>query len=203
MIEVTQSFNSPFVRKVRLVVAMKGLESKVAFIDPEKDGARNEALRAANPLNKIPAARLDDGTLIFDSHVICEHIDTLSASPVLFPPAGPARVKALTLAALADGIMEASILVIYESRFRPKEKWHQEWVDKQQVKVDEGLAYIERNIPDWTGTPDYGHVTLACALGFLDLRQGGRWRLSCPKLAQWLARFSEAVPAYAKTAPPG
>lgn len=203
MMEVTQSFNSPFVRKVRLAVAMKGLEAKVAFIDPDKDGARNEALRAANPLNKLPAARLEDGTLIYDSHVICEHIDTLSPKPVLFPPAGPARLRTLTLAALADGIMDASILVVYEGRFRPKEKWHQEWVDKQQVKIDEALAHLESNIPDWSGTPDYGHITLACALGFLDLRQGGKWRQSCPRLVGWLARFADAVPAYARTTPPG
>ena len=203
MIEVTQAANSPFVRKVRIAVLMKGLESKVAFLDPASQGERNEALRAANPLQKVPAARLEDGTLIYDSHVICEHLDTLTASAQLFPAAGKERLRALTLGALADGIMEASVLIVYEGRFRPKEKWHQEWIDKQQIKIDQGLAWLEANVPEIKGTPDYGHLSLACALGFLDLRQDGKWRARCPKLAAWLGRFAAAVPAFAATTPPG
>ncbi len=202
MIQVTQSYGSPFVRKVRITVAMKGIADKVEFIDPQSDTKRNEELRASNPLQKIPAARLDDGTLIFDSHVICEHLDTLAPSPQLFPAASIERVKALTLASLADGIMEAAVLVVYEGRFRPEEKRHQEWVDRQQAKVEAGLAYLESNIPDWRAHPDYGHITLACALGFLDTRQAGKWREKHLKLVAWLDRFEAAVPAFAATAPP-
>ena len=202
MIQITQSYGSPFVRKVRITVALKRLAEMVEFIDPQADAKRNETLRASNPLQKIPAARLDDGTLMFDSHVICEHLDSLAPAPLLFPAAGTDRVRALTLAALADGIMEAAVLVVYESRFRPEEKWHQEWVDRQQAKVDAGLAYLESNIPDWKSQPDYGHITLACALGFLDNRQAGTWREKNPKLAAWLGQFEAAVPAFAATAPP-
>ena len=203
MLEITQAYTSPFVRKLRLAVAVKGLEAKVAFLDPDKQGPRNDALRASNPLQKVPAARLDDGTLIYDSHVICEYIDSMSPSPCLFPATGPERWRTLTLGALADGMLDAAILVVYEGRFRPKEKWHPEWLDKQQVKIDQAIAWLEANIPDWKGHPDYGHITLACALGYLDLRQGGRWREKAPKLAQWLARFAAAVPAFAATTPPG
>lgn len=202
MLQITQSYGSPFVRKVRIFVALKTLEGAVEFIDPERDATRNVELRAANPLGKIPAARLPDGSLIFDSHVICEYLDSLKSSPRLFPIETGARVKSLTLAALADGIMEAAVLVIYEARFRPDDKRHQGWVDRQQVKIDAGLAYLEANIPDWTTNPDYGHITLACALGFLDHRQAGQWRAACPELAAWLDRFAQAVPAYAATAPP-
>ena len=202
MIQITQSYGSPFVRKVRITVSMKGIADKVEFVDPQSDSKRNAELRASNPLQKIPAARLDDGTMIFDSHVICEHLDTLAPTPCLFPAAGIERVKSLTLASLADGIMEAAVLVVYESRFRPEEKRHQEWVDRQQAKVDAGLTYLERNIPDWKTHPDYGHVTLACALGFLDIRQAGTWREKHPKLVAWLGRFEAAVPAFAATAPP-
>lgn len=201
MIEVTLAPTSPFVRKVRIATAMKGLDRRVAFLHPETDKQRCEALRAANPLQKVPAARLDDGTLIFDSHVICEYLDTLSATPRLFPAAGPERFRTLTLAALADGIMEASVLVVYEGRFRPKEMWHQPWVDRQQEKVDQGLAYLEAHVPNWSTHPDYGHISLAAALGFLDLRQGGKWRASSPKLVAWLDRFAAAVPSFAATAP--
>ena len=202
MIQITQSYGSPFVRKVRLVVAMKGIAEKVEFIDPQAGAERNAALRAANPLQKIPAARLEDGTLFFDSHVICEHLDQLGTSTRLFPAPGVERVKSLTLASLADGIMEAAVLIVYEGRFRPEEKRHQEWIDRQQGKIDAGLGYLETNIPDWKGHPDYGHITLACALGFLDDRQAGRWRAKNPGLVAWLGRFEKAVPAFAATAPP-
>ncbi|CAN0277842.1 unnamed protein product [Phaeothamnion confervicola] len=202
MLEITQSYGSPFVRKVRICAAIKNLDGNVRFIDPEQDKARNEALRASNPLQKIPAAMLEDGSLMFDSHVICEHIDTLSPTPRLFPAAGPERWRTLTLAALADGVMEAAVLVVYEGRFRPKEKWHQEWVDKQQAKVEGGLTYLEGHIPSWTGHPDYGHIALACALGFLDHRQGRGWRQRYPKLAVWQDHFAQTVPSFAATAPP-
>ena len=155
----------------------------------------------ANPLAKIPTARLDNGALIYDSHVICEYLDSMTPAPALFPAAGPARFDTLTLAALADGLAEAAILIVYESRFRPKEKWHQEWLDRQQAKIDAGIAMLEAKIPDWNTQPDYGHITLACALGFLDLRLGGKWRSGHPKLVAWLDRFAEATPSFAATAP--
>ena len=202
MIEITSSPASPFVRKVRIAAAMKGLGGRVEFIDPDKETARADALRAANPLAKIPTARLDDGTLIYDSHVICEYLDSLAPKPVLFPASGAKRFATLTLAALADGIAEAAILIVYESRFRPKDKWHQEWVDRQHAKIDAGLALLESKAPAWDGQPDYGHITLACALGFLDLRHGGKWRAGHPKLVAWLDQFDNAVPSFAATAPP-
>ncbi len=201
MIEVTNALSSPFVRKVQIVTAMKGLDGQVAFLHPETDQARCAALRAANPLQKVPAARMDDGTLIFDSHVICEHLDTLAPAPRLFPANGPERLRTLTLASLADGMMEAAVMVVYEDRFRPQEKRHQPWVDKQQVKVDQAVAYLESHVPDWVAHPDYGHISLACALGYMDLRLGGRWRETCPKLVAWLDRFAAAVPSFAATAP--
>lgn len=202
MLQITSSPSSPFVRKVRIAAAMKGVESKIDFVDPNTDAARATALRDANPLNKVPIARLDDGTLVYDSHVICELIDMMSPAPRLFPVGGMERIKTLTLAALGDGIAEAAILIVYESRFRPKEKWHQEWVDKQQTKVDAAIGHLEANIPDWQGAPDYGHLSLATALGFLDLRFGGKWREKHPKLSAWQDRFAAAVPAYAATAAP-
>jgi len=201
MLEVTQSYGSPFVRKARICTAIKGLEDQIRFIDPEQDKSRNEALRAANPLQKIPAARMPDGTLIFDSRVICEYIDQLRPEPRLFPLPGPDRWRTLTLASLADGIMDATVLVLYERRFRPEEKWHQEWVDKQQAKIDTALAYLETHIPSWSEQPDYGHITLACALGFLDHRQAGKWRASFPHLVAWQDHFAANVHSFGKTAP--
>ena len=202
MIEVTSSPASPFVRKVRITAAVKGLGGKVEFLDPEADAKRAEALRASNPLAKIPTAKLDDGTLIYDSHVICEYLDSLAPTPVLFPASGRARFDTLTLAALADGISDAAILIVYEGRFRPKEKWHQEWVDRQQAKIDAAVDLLESKSPDWKTAPDYGHITLACALGFMDLRLAGKWRTGHPRLTAWLDRFAAATPSFAATAPP-
>lgn len=202
MLQITASPASPFVRKVRLAAAMKSVEGKIELIDPGTDAARASALREANPLNKIPVARLDDGTLVYDSHVICELIDTMSAGPRLFPAEAMQRIRTLTLAALGDGIAEAAILVIYEGRYRPKEKWHQGWVDMQQSKIDAAIDHLEKHVPDWQGAPDYGHLSLAAALGYLDLRFGGRWRHQHPKLSAWHDRFAAAVPAYAATAAP-
>lgn len=202
MLKYTASQGSPFVRKVRLTIAIKGLESKVQGVNDDNNPALTKEVRGKNPLNKIPTMMLDDGSVIYDSHVICEYLDGLTPSPKLFPADLGARTKALTLAALADGIMEAAILVAYESRFRPEEKRVQEWVDRQQAKADAGIDYLEKNIPTIGTSPDYGHVTLACALGYLDYRQSGKWRQGHPKLAAWLDSFAAKVPAFKDTGPP-
>jgi glutathione S-transferase len=194
---------SPFARKVRMTAHIKGVigQIKVETADTvSPTGA--EALRRDNPLVKLPVLILSDGTQLFDSHVICEYLDSLKPSPKLFPAAGAERFNTLTLGALGDGIMEAALTVVYEKRFRPEEKWVQAWVDRQQAKIDGGIAHLEANPPLWGITPDYGHITIASALGYLDLRQGGTWRANAPKLVKWLDQFDKAVPAFAETKPP-
>ncbi len=202
MLQITYSAGSPFVRKVRLAAAIKNVSDKIAFVGSDAaDDERLKALRRSNPLEKIPAGRLPDGTLIYDSHVICEFIDSLADQPRLFPPNGPQRWKALTLAALSDGLTEAAVLIMYESRFRPPELYHQGWVDRQQQKIEAALGYLEAGVPEWTDHPGYGHISLACALGYLDVRQEGHWRSGRPNLVSWLERFAVAVPAWRETAP--
>ncbi len=196
MIKLTASKASPFVRKVVLTIALKGLQAEV---EPADDNDR--AIRAQNPLHKIPTLMLDDGTIVQDSHVICEYLDLLKPEPRLFPTDIKQRVKTLTLASLGDGIMEAALLVMFESRFRPADKWVQSWVDRQQKKVDAGVNWLENNIPVIGDTPDYGHITIACALGYLDFRQKGAWRADCPKLVAWLDQFAARVPAFAQSKP--
>ncbi len=196
MIKLTASKASPFVRKVVLTIALKGLHAEV---EPADDNDR--AIRAQNPLHKIPTLMLDDGTIVQDSHVICEYLDLLKPEPRLFPTDIKQRVKTLTLASLGDGIMEAALLVMFESRFRPADKWVQSWVDRQQKKVDAGVNWLENNIPVIGDTPDYGHITIACALGYLDFRQKGAWRADCPKLVAWLDQFAARVPAFAQSTP--
>lgn len=202
MLKFTASQGSPFVRKVRLTIAIKGLEGKVQGVNDDNDPALTKQIRGKNPLAKIPTMMLDDGSVIYDSHVICEYLDSLAPTPKLFPADVGARTKTLTVAALADGIMEAAVLVAYETRFRPEDKRVQDWVDRQQAKADAGIDYLENNIPTIGATPDYGHVTLACALGYLDYRQAGKWRAKHPKLVAWLDGFAAKVPAFAQTGPP-
>lgn len=201
MMKLLFSPASPYVRKVTIVAAMKGVADQIELQRTETNPPVNEALRRENPLSKIPTLILDDGTSIFDSHVICEYLDTLAPEPRLFPAAGPERFRTLTLAALADGILDAALLLVYEKRFRPEDKWVESWVERQQLKVDTAVDWLEKAPPAWGDHPDYAHITLACALGYLDFRHGGHWRARHPNLVGWLDRFDAAVPAFAETRP--
>jgi glutathione S-transferase len=187
---------SPFGRKVAITAHMKGLADRIDFQTTKADAEDN-----TNPLAKIPVLITDDGASIFDSPVICEYLDAQAASPVLFPGEGAKRWKALTLGALADGIIDAAILLVYEGRYRPEDKRVEAWVGMQQKKINQALDHLEPAPPAFDGTPDYGHVTLACALGYLDFRHGGKWRAGHPNLVAWLDTFAAAVPAFEKTTP--
>jgi glutathione S-transferase len=191
---------SPFGRKVKIAASMKGLDGRIELLTTDTNKG-DDALNKINPLGKIPCLITDAGEAVYDSHVICEYLDSLAPSPLLFPKSGPERIRTLTLGSLADGILEAALLLVYEGRFRPENMKVQGWVDRQQAKVDRGLAYLEAAPPAWTGSPDYGHITTAVALGYLDFRHGGKWRAGHPKLIKWLDQFAAAVPSFEKTRP--
>ena len=127
---------SPYGRKVKLAMAMKGLQDKIELVATDTNPGDNVALNSANPLGKIPCLVIDGGTAIFDSHVICEYLDSLAPTPVLFPKSGPERFKTLVLGSLADGILDAALLLVYEKRFRPEDKWHAPWQARQHAKID-------------------------------------------------------------------
>jgi glutathione S-transferase len=192
---------SPYGRKVKIAMAMKGVGGQIEMIATDTNPADVPALNKANPLAKIPALVLDDGTAVYDSPVICEYLDSLAPTPVLFPKSGAQRFKTLTLGALADGILDAALLLVYEKRFRPEDKWHAPWQQRQQGKIDRAVAYLEQSPPAWSGSPDYGHLTVACALGYLDFRHEGKWRAQSPKMVAWLDQFAKAVPAFEATRP--
>ena len=192
---------SPYVRKVTALAAIKGLTDQIKAQKKDDYLASKGDAAFANPLNKIPVLLLDDGTAIYDSHVICEFLDAQSASHVLFPGEGPARWKTLTMGAMADGVLDAALLLVYEKRYRPEEKWHPEWMAMQQAKIDTALDELEAAPPAWGAHPDYGHLSVACALGYLDFRHEGKWRANRPNLVAWFERFHEAVPTFAQSAP--
>jgi glutathione S-transferase len=198
--KLLSSLLSPYVRKVRIAAAMKGLTDRIELVPIDTNVPDNPAINRVNPLAKVPALLVDDAA-IYDSHVICEYLDGLAAAPALFPKGAAQRIKTLTLGALGDGILDAALLLVYEKRFRPEQKWHEPWQQRQQDKVDRALAALEQSPPAWGESPDYGHLTLACALGYLDFRHDGKWRAARPKMVAWLDAFARAVPAFEATRP--
>ena len=201
MMKLLSSPLSPYGRKVKMTLLIKGLTDKVEIVAADTNPGDNVEINSTNPLGKIPALIVDGKTAIFDSHVICEYLDSLAPSPVLFPKSGPERWKTLVLGSLADGILDAALLLVYEKRFRPEEKWHAPWQQRQQAKIDRALDQLEKSPPAWSGSPDYGHLTLACGLGYLDFRHEGKWRAGHPKLVAWLDQYAKAVPAFEETKP--
>ena len=190
---------SPFGRKVKIVANVLGRADHIAveFTDTKSP---DDTLYEQNPLGKIPVLVLDTGETIYDSSVICAFLAEQAGDAHLFP-SGPARWPALTLAALADGVLEAALLQVYEKRFRPEEKWHEPWSDRQQQKLARALRALEANPPVLGNHPHIGHIGLACALGYLDFRFAGDWRDGHPSLVGWLEAFSAKVPAFATTVP--
>ena len=192
---------SPFGRKVKMTIVIKNLTEKVEIMPV--DATKGDAgLNAANPLGRIPALLLDSGDSIHDSHVICEYLDTVGSGPILVPRAGPERWRTLTLGSLADGLIEQALLQVYEGRYRPENMRVDAWVARLQSKIERTLDHLESAAPAWQEHPDYGHLTLAAALGYMDFRHAGKWRVGHPKMVAWLDRFAGAVPAFQASAPP-
>ena len=190
---------SPFGRKIKITLNVLGLADKVSVVltdtlDPE------DTIRQQNPLGKVPTLLLDDGTTLYDSRVIVEYLDDLAGGGRILPDGGTERYRALTLQSLADGIMDAAILQIYEVRFRTEDRREQKWIDHQAGKVERGISSLNASpLPEIKAVPDIGSITLACTLGYLDFRFDGKWRAGHPNLVRWLASFSDAVPAFAAT----
>ncbi|MBN9062865.1 MAG: glutathione S-transferase [Rhizobiales bacterium 65-9] len=188
---------SPFGRKVQIAVALLGLKDEVEFVAADTNDA-SDALRQQNPLGKIPTLILESGKAIFDSRVIVDYLDSLAGGGRVVPE-GPARLDALILQALADGIMDACLLQVYERRFRDPDKLSESWLGVQAGKVERALAALETETPTLPPTPHVGVIALACALGYLDLRFEGRWRAAHPNLVNFLDTFAGRVPAFEDT----
>jgi len=189
---------SPFARKVRIAAALLALDSKIELQQADPNAA-GDSLRQQNPLGKIPVLIGDDGATYYDSRVIVEYLDHLAGGGRIVPREAKARFAALTLQALCDGICDASLLVVYESRYRPADKAVQSWLDRQEEKVARGLAALEAKPPLLTSPPDVGQIALACALGYRDLRFAGTWRKDHPRLVAWHDAFAAQVPSFGAT----
>ncbi len=195
------STTSPFVRKINVLLAESGLASRVT-LEPVSGNPLNPGTLPVhdNPLGKVPALVLDDGRVLYDSRVICRYLDTLAGGR--FYPQGEALWDVLVLEALADGMMDAGVLMAYEVRVRPEASRSPEWIDAQWAKIARALDALEaQSLGLLNGPLTMGQIAVGAALGYLDLRQAARdWRHGHPGLAAWEAGFA-ARPAMVATRP--
>jgi glutathione S-transferase len=192
--------SSPFVRKVRIAIALLGFDKDVT-IERADTTDPSDSLRKMNPLGKIPVLIIEDGSAVYDSRVILDYLDDRAGGGKIVPRDSKARLAALRLQALADGILDASILTVYEGRYRKAEMHEPKWLELQAGKVSRALALLETAPPLIDPIPNVGQIALACALGYRDFRFGDGWRGEHPRLVAWLDNFAAQVPAFAATKP--
>ncbi|MEQ8665548.1 MAG: glutathione S-transferase N-terminal domain-containing protein [Rhodospirillales bacterium] len=190
---------SPFVRKVRMAAIELGLDDRVELVEFGRPGPAS-AVAADNPLGKVPTLVTDDGEAIYDSSVICEYLDGLAGSGRLLPTDFTERTRVKVLEALADGVMDAGVLRIMESR-RPENERSPAWVEKQTQACRQGLDGLEAVADRLGDGVSVAHIAICCGLGWLEFRSiEPDWRDSRPALADWYAGFS-ARPSAQTTEP--
>ena len=194
--------SSPFGRKVKIAAHVLGLcdelvEFPINTLDP------GSGICDVNPLGKIPALE-DNGATLYDSRVIMEYLDCKAGGGKIIPAAGSARFDVLRRAALTDGILDAAVLVVYEKRMRPEDKYVDTYVARQREKIIRGLKGVSATTERYRSgaMPDVGEIGLACVLDYLDFRQQVNWRDHSPSLAGWLDDFAAVVPGYQGSLPP-
>jgi glutathione S-transferase len=198
--KLRHSPTSPYVRKVTVTAIELGLDGRIERVptntqDPKSDHA------ADNPLGKVPALITDEGERLYDSPVICEYLDSLAGGAKLFPPAGAERWCALRQQALADGILDAAVLKMLETRRRPEALRWGGWVRLQGGKIGKALDQLEREAGTLESPLTIGQVAAGCALGYLDFRfPEDDWRAAHPKLAEWYEGFAKR-PSMRQTVP--
>lgn len=182
---------SPFVRKVNVLLIETGQRNDVENIPVKTTAvASSPDVVAVNPIGKIPALIREDGPALYDSRVICRFLDERAQSN-LYPQEQLWDV--LTLESIADGIMDAAVLVTYEARLRSPEQQSDQWSEGQWTKAARGVAALDA---DWmtllAGPLNMGQIAVGCALGYLDFRHDARnWRNGNDALAAWYADFSK------------
>jgi glutathione S-transferase len=191
---------SPFGRKVKIAASLLGLSDEITVVQTDTLDPQ-DPLRSDNPLGKIPALVIEDGLVVHDSAVIVEYLDMRAGGGRVIPKGGVDRIRQLTLQSLADGLMDAALLQVYEGRWRDAAKHEEKWLQHQSGKVERALAYLEAHPPSLAGPVMVGQIATACALGYLDLRFQGAWRKDFPGLVSWLEAFAGNVPAFAETRP--
>jgi glutathione S-transferase len=186
-IELFYASTSPYVRKVMACAIELGIAERIVKLPSAAHPLkRDERIAGFNPLAKVPVAKLADGTLLFDSRVICEYLDDLGRGTLF--PRGPERWEVLTEQALGDGLLDAALLTRYEHTCRSDAIRSQEWIEGQMVKIAAALDQMESAVAVFGSRITIGSLTIACALGYLDFRFAlYDWRSSRPALTEWFA----------------
>jgi glutathione S-transferase len=181
------SLTSPYVRKVRVVLAEKKLDYNFVL----EDVWGSDAILASNPLGKVPVLVMEGGEAVFDSRVIVEYVDTLSPVGRLIPQSGRERVEVRTWEALADGLLDAAILIRLEKTWKGRVDGErsQAWIDRQRMRVDGALKSISQGLgekPFCVGTHfSLADIAVGCALGWLDFRFPDiEWRSNYPNVGR-------------------
>lgn len=185
---------SPFGRKVLVLLHETGQQTRVTLHPVTlSHTAPDDTFNKANPLGKVPALQLADGSVIHDSRVILDYLDQQHVGNPLIPPGGSPRWRRLTLASTADGIMDAAVLIRYERGLRPAEKQWQQWMTAQRDKILRALNSLEQGaMAELASHFDIAAISLACALAYLDLRLPDvDWRTPNPQLTVWYAEVSQ------------
>ena len=199
------SLTSPYVRKVRVVLAEKKLEFQ--FVE-EDVWSKDSTISTANPLGKVPCLIMEGGEAMFDSRVITEYIDTMSPVGKLIPASGRERAEVKTWEALADGLLDASIAARLEATWtgRTDAQRCSAWIDRQMDKIHASLAAMERGLGDkpfCSGVHlSLSDVAVGCALGYLDFRFPQLdWRSAQPQLARLFDKLAQRQ-SFIDTCPP-
>jgi glutathione S-transferase len=196
------SLASPYTRKVRIVLAEKKIDCDMEPVDV---APVDNPVNAHNPLGKIPALVLDDGTALYDSRVIVEFLDGKSPIGRLIPEDLRDRVAVRRWEALADGVLDAGLLVRYES-LRDKRERSKDWSDKQLARMKRGMAQMAGELAEkfWCHGERYSlaDIAVGCCLGWLGFRKPGDvdWHRDYPQLARHYEKLM-ARPAFADTVP--
>ncbi len=199
MFKLTFSPASPYVRKVLLSAYRAGIQDELELVEA---GSENDTLlRDKNPLGKIPVLQKPDGDFLFDSRVIVDHLNKLGGG--LIPENGSERDIILSRSALAEGLTDASLLVVYSKRYAGGETPSKLWLDLQLGKIDKTLDFLEIDIINWSNPKEFdaANIALATALDYISFRNVRDWKSNRPKISQWFDNMSSKLPGFAETSP--
>ena len=197
---------SPYVRKVMLSAHVLGLADDLTLDTVDWTSPDSAAKLALNPLAKVPAL-IADGKLIADSRVIVEYFDTLAGGGKIIPndseTSPETRIDVLSQAALIEGMIDASILIVYETRLRPENMVLESVMERYREKIIRGLVMVGATTKSYDNgaMPTIADISLAVLLDYLDFRNVVPWRDHAPHLGDWMASFAATVPGYEETLP--
>ena len=200
MYKLSFSPASPYVRKVRMAAFKAGLDSQLGLITADTQD-ENDIIRSHNPLGKIPIVQTPDGSYLYDSRVIVDHFSRIGGG--LIPESGKDRDTVLTRSALAEGLIDASLLIVYSDRYSGNETPSKIWLDLQIGKIDRTLDFLETDLINWSSPSgfDAANIGLAAALGYLSFREVRHWKTGRPKMQEWFANVASNLPGFNETNP--